>query len=195
MVKETNCGDARYERLEFQVGATAQLDMNAEWYVQRAAIRSVPQATFSAAERASAPTRVQGLLSHSPLPNISSATGVPQFDPGRQSERLLGRTLFGRLDWAINAKHLLTARAQNLFAMGSTGWNQHRSGALHLTSTLGSRAVKEARVYYTTCNTPLLPLTRFLGDPALNGSLGRVTVAGAGALGSFFRDDSRVHNY
>jgi len=180
------------------------LSMNAEWFMQRAANSAVPQATFTQAERAGASPAVQGLLQHYPLPNSFSAAGVAQFDPGRVSERQLGRTWFGRMDWSISQKHLLTARvtnsdslrrAANLFATGSAGWNQNRSGVLHLTSTLSSRVVNETRAYYTTYNIPLWPLTRFLGDPALNGEVGRMTVTGAAALGTFFRDDSRVHNY
>lgn len=180
------------------------LSMNAEWFMQRAANSAVPQATFTQAERDSASPTVRSLLQHYPLPNFFSAAGVAQFDPGRVSERLLGRTWFGRLDWSINQKHLLTARvtnadslrrAANLFATGSAGWNQNRSAALHLTSSLSPRLVNEARVYYTTYNTPLWPLTRFLGDPSLNGEAGRLTVTGAATLGTGFRDDSRVHNY
>lgn len=178
--------------------------LNGEWLMQRAANSAVPQPTFSLAERERAVPAVRALLDHYPLPNSLSAAGVPLFDPGRVPEVLTGRTWFGKLDWVASSKHQLgyrythaesLRRAANLFATGSAGWNEVYSHSLSLTSTLAPNIVNEARVYYTSQNIPLWPLSRFLGNPALNGEVGLMNVTGAASLGTIFRDDSRTHNY
>lgn len=147
---------------------------------------------------------MQALLATYPLPNAVSAANVPLFDPGRIAERLTGRTWFGKLDWVASDRHQLgyrythaesLRRAANLFARGSAGWNEVYSHTFNATSTLTPNTVNEARLYYTSYNIPLWPLTRFLGDPAVNGEIGLFTVTGAASLGTIFRDDSRTHNY
>ncbi len=177
---------------------------NGEWLLQRAANSAVPQPTFSLAERERAVPAVQALLATYPLPNATSAANVPLFDPGRVAEVLTGRTWFGKVDWVASDKHQLgyrythaesLRRAANLFGTGSAGWNEVYSHTFNVTSTLTPNIVNEARVYYTGYNIPLWPLTRFLGNPAVNGEVGLMAVTGAASLGTMFRDDSRTHNY
>jgi len=177
---------------------------NGEWMIQRAANSAVPQATFSLAERERAAPAMRALLDHYPLPNATSPANVPLFDPGRVAEVLTGRTWFGKVDWVASAKHQLgyrythvesLRRAENLFATGSAGWNEVYSHTFNVTSSLTPNTVNEARAYYTSYNIPLWPMTRFLGNPAVNGPIGLLSVTGAGSLGTIFRDDSRTHNY
>ncbi len=177
---------------------------NGEWMLQRAANSSVPQPTFSLAERASAAPSVRPLLELYPLPNATNPAGVALFDRGRVGEVLTGRTWFGKLDYQVSEKHLVTyrythveslRRAANIFATGSAGWNEVYSHTAAVNSTLTPTTVNQARAYYTSYNIPLWPLTRFLGDPAVNGEAGLMSVTGAASLGTIFRDDSRTHNY
>lgn len=177
--------------------------VNGEWNLQRAANSAVPQPTFSAAERERAVPEVRALLELFPLPNTASGT-TPLFDPGRVAEVLTGRTWFGKLDYVVSEKHQFgyrythvesLRRAANLFATGSAGWNEVYSHTFNLTSTLTPSVVNEARAYYTTYNIPLWPLTRFLGNPAVNGEVGLMSITGAANTGTIFRDDSRTHNY
>jgi len=177
---------------------------NGEWMLQRAANSAIPQATFSLAERERAVPTMRALLGNYPLPNTTSAANVPLFDPGRIAEVLTGRTWFGKVDWVASAKHQFgyrythvesLRRAANLFATGSAGWNEVYSHTFNATSTLTPNTVNEARAYYTSYNIPLWPMTRFLGDPAVNGTIGLLSVTGAASLGTGFRDDSRTHNY
>ncbi len=177
---------------------------NGEWMLQRAANSAIPQATFSLAERERAVPAMRALLGNYPLPNATSAANVPLFDPGRIPEVLTGRTWFGKVDWVASAKHQLgyrythvesLRRAVNLFATGSAGWNEVYSHTFNATSALTPNTVNEARAYYTSYNIPLWPMTRFLGDPAVNGTIGLLSATGAASLGTIFRDDSRTHNY
>jgi hypothetical protein len=177
---------------------------NGEWMLQRAANSAVPQATFSQAERDRAAPVMRDILAIYPLPNATSATNVPLFDPGRIAEVLTGRTWFGKLDWLASEKHQFgyrythaesLRRAANNFATGSAGWNEVYSHTFNLTSTLTPNTVNEARAYYTSYNIPLWPMTPLLGNPAVNGTVGLLSVTGAASLGTIFRDDSRTHNY
>lgn len=158
--------------------------------------------TFTAAERLTAAAPVRELLNLCPLPNVP---GTTLYNPGDYTSRQGGHFYFGRLDYVLSDKHLLTFRATkaadqpvNLFrdfAQDVSFISDNRSYVLSATSTLAPAVTNEARVYYTNRNSDSIPNQYFLGTSSSNGLVGIINTAGAETLGSFFRDYVMVHNY
>lgn len=173
-----------------------------EWLLNRFTGISSPRATFTEAERASAAPSVRPLLDLYPVANVP---GTNLFDFGGIYTRTTFRSLFFRADYAVNDKNLLTARWNDtntlandtgrIFGQGQQVDTTNGSTVLALNSTLSPTVVNEARAYYTNRYSNTIPFTPFLGDRAVNDSIGLLNVAGAERLGSIFRNYLMVHNY
>jgi len=162
--------------------------------------------TFTSQERATAVPAVSALLSHYPLPNlVTTSPTQPNFDPTVRRARQGGLFYFGRLDYIVNQTNLVNFRYTKtssqpvgifpFFAQGAGFSSGNGSYSASWNSTLSSRITNEMRAYYTYRSSNSIPDSPRLGDPAVNGTAGLITVAGAERLGSFFRDYTQMNNY
>lgn len=162
--------------------------------------------TFTQQERATAVPAVSALLSHYPLPNlITTSPTQPNFDPTVRRARQGGLFYFGRLDYIVNQTNLVNFRYTKtasqpvgifpFFAQGAGFSSGNGSYSAAWNSTLSSRITNEMRAYYTYRSSNSIPDSPRLGDPAVNGTAGFITVAGAERIGSFFRDYTQMNNY
>ncbi len=173
-----------------------------EWLLNRFTGISAPRATFTQDERLNAAPSVRPLLDLYPVANVP---GTNLFDFGGIFTRTTFRSLFFRADYALSNKHLLTARWNDtntlandtgrIFGQGQQVDTTNGSTVLSLNSTLTPTIVNEARAYYTNRYSNTIPFTPFLGDRAVNDTIGLLNVAGAERLGSIFRNYLMIHNY
>jgi hypothetical protein len=168
---------------------------NGEWLLNRFTGISSPRATFTGAERQTAVASVRPLLDLYPVANVP---GTNLFDFGGIFTRTTFRSLFFRADYALTGKHLISARWNDtntldnatgrIFGQGQQVDTTNGSTVVSLNSTLSPSVVNEARAYYTNRYSNTIPFTPFLGDRAVNDTIGLLNVAGAERLGSIFRN-------
>lgn len=164
---------------------------NFETAVRNAYRASSTIQTLTAEQRARAVPAVQPLLQYYPLPNIPGAnlhsqaipsptttpTGVLRLDHDvTPSQRLSGRLNF------VQNNGMLRER---LWGGNAASANRSGSAVLSLDSSAAARLFNQARLTYSRFYSFVDPLYPSLGDPAVNGQAGLISVVGLPLLGQF----------
>lgn len=131
-------------------------------------------------------------------PNLSSGT-VPTPRTFRQ--------WLGKVDHALNADHRIGFKYNYSKQQGTNfnrvpaldfiSYNGNQMYVANVDSAFGPRSLNQVKLSYVTYDNTITPGSPLLGDPAVNGILGGVTVTGLQNLWSVFRwpRATRTHNY
>lgn len=158
--------------------------------------------TLTPEQRSRAVPAVRPLLQYYPLPNI----------PGTnlQSEAIPSPTTTPtgvlRADYEVSPAHRFGGRVnfvqnngmirERLWGGNAASSNRSGSAVANLDSTLSARSYNQLRLTYSRFSNFVEPLYPSLGDPAVNGQVGLISVVGLPILGQFrHRTFTSFHTY
>ncbi len=158
--------------------------------------------TLTPEQRSRAVPAVQPLLRYYPLPNIpgtnlhseaipsptTTPTGVLRADSDLSPAHRLG----GRVNFVQNNGMI----RERLWGGNAASSNRSGSAVLSLDTTPSARAFNQFRLTYSQFKNFVEPLYPSLGDPAVNGQVGLISVVGLPILGQFrHRTYTSFHTY